>query len=303
MPKQCAGYVRRTVPRARPGFLVFLVICAWSASGCRATSGAETRPSSVSSASASATPGFGKRKVRTELYFGLSRKGAEDVTADEWKAFLDEVVTPLFPMGFTIVDAGGQWKSDAGVLVRERSEGSRLAARRGCHQQQQPRGHQRCVQAALRARIRDSFGSSRLCRLLSGSPDRPSAPSFWGPLGGDRRRRIVSDPTANGLQTTCPCFRCRQSRRWSPSSCCSFSLFYCRPNQRRPCRRRGRPSTTPAPGSQEPQNIRGLIYRRLLQLSGRAFSGGRARRPRITLASPAIGGSPRKIGETLKPLS
>ena len=55
---------------------------------------------------------------RTELYFGLRRAdeagGAEDRgpwSEARWQRFLDEVVTPEFPAGFSVVDAYGQWKS------------------------------------------------------------------------------------------------------------------------------------------------------------------------------------------------
>jgi hypothetical protein len=40
----------------------------------------------------------------------------------EWHGFLDEVVTPSFPNGFTVVEATGQWKGQSGMVERERSE-------------------------------------------------------------------------------------------------------------------------------------------------------------------------------------
>ncbi len=59
---------------------------------------------------------------RAELYFGLGRVGEYDATAAElrWRAFLDEVVTPRFPDGFTVLDGYGQWQR------RDRSEPERL---------------------------------------------------------------------------------------------------------------------------------------------------------------------------------
>ena len=60
--------------------------------------------------------------VRTELYFGLSQKGGGVVTAQEFDAFVDEVITPRFPDGFTIVDAVGQWRDSTGNIIWERSK-------------------------------------------------------------------------------------------------------------------------------------------------------------------------------------
>ncbi len=57
--------------------------------------------------------------MRLELVFGLSRAGRPDVVEAEWLAFLDREVTPRFPDGLTVLAGLGQWKSPAGVAVRE----------------------------------------------------------------------------------------------------------------------------------------------------------------------------------------
>jgi hypothetical protein len=44
------------------------------------------------------------------------------IADDEWKRFLDEVVTPRFPDGLTVLEATGQWKGKSGVVEQERSE-------------------------------------------------------------------------------------------------------------------------------------------------------------------------------------
>jgi hypothetical protein len=62
------------------------------------------------------------RMVRTELYFGLSKKGGVDITPEEFAAFVSEVVTPRFPDGLTIVDAVGQWRDTSGKISHERSK-------------------------------------------------------------------------------------------------------------------------------------------------------------------------------------
>jgi hypothetical protein len=58
---------------------------------------------------------------RTELYFGFNKKDGSEVTEEEWKQFLAEIVTPRFPDGFTVLDSVGQFRSSSGVIVRERS--------------------------------------------------------------------------------------------------------------------------------------------------------------------------------------
>ena len=59
--------------------------------------------------------------VRDVVYFGRNRPDGGTVSDAEWQEFLDTVVTPKFPKGFTVVEAVGQWKSRSGVVERERS--------------------------------------------------------------------------------------------------------------------------------------------------------------------------------------
>src|SRR5262249_43514584 len=54
-------------------------------------------------------------------YFGRNRPDGGTVGDAEWQEFLDSVVTPKFPKGFTVVEAIGQWKGASGVVERERS--------------------------------------------------------------------------------------------------------------------------------------------------------------------------------------
>lgn len=49
---------------------------------------------------------------RSELYFGLSRRGAADVTEDEWRQFVTSEVVPAFPGGFTELSAVGHFSED-----------------------------------------------------------------------------------------------------------------------------------------------------------------------------------------------
>ncbi len=60
--------------------------------------------------------------VRDVVYFGRNRPGGGSVSDAEWQGFLNQVVTPRFPAGLTVVQATGQWKGQSGVVEQERSE-------------------------------------------------------------------------------------------------------------------------------------------------------------------------------------
>lgn len=62
--------------------------------------------------------------VTDTLYFGADRTKdgvARAVTPEEWRAFVDRTVTPLFPNGLTFWTASGQWRKETGAVVREAS--------------------------------------------------------------------------------------------------------------------------------------------------------------------------------------
>jgi hypothetical protein len=60
--------------------------------------------------------------VRGVIYFGRNRPEGGTVGDAEWEAYLDSVVTPRFPAGFTVVEAQGRWRGGSGVVERERTE-------------------------------------------------------------------------------------------------------------------------------------------------------------------------------------
>lgn len=60
--------------------------------------------------------------VRDVVYFGRNRPDGGVVSDAEWRGFLDEVVTPRFPAGLTVVAAAGQWRGASGAVERERAE-------------------------------------------------------------------------------------------------------------------------------------------------------------------------------------
>jgi hypothetical protein len=49
--------------------------------------------------------------IRSELYFGVGAQGDAEsrIGPEQWRAFLDQEVTPRFPDGLTVFDAYGQW--------------------------------------------------------------------------------------------------------------------------------------------------------------------------------------------------
>jgi hypothetical protein len=58
--------------------------------------------------------------VRTELFFG-SAKPEGEVTEEDFQRFLDEVITPLFPDGLTLLSGLGQFRNAKGDIIQERS--------------------------------------------------------------------------------------------------------------------------------------------------------------------------------------
>ena len=60
--------------------------------------------------------------VREVLYFGRNRPGGGTVSDADWDGFLDSVVTPRFPAGYTVVEALGHWRGASGAVERERTE-------------------------------------------------------------------------------------------------------------------------------------------------------------------------------------
>ena len=56
-----------------------------------------------------------------QLFFGRLEVGGS-VSDTDWRAFLNEVVTPAFPDGFSDWDADGQWRDAKGVIVKEPSK-------------------------------------------------------------------------------------------------------------------------------------------------------------------------------------
>lgn len=63
-----------------------------------------------------------KPMLSARLFFGQSIAGGMPVTAQAWNSFLAQNVTPLFPSGFTVYDARGQWRSADEGITRENTK-------------------------------------------------------------------------------------------------------------------------------------------------------------------------------------
>lgn len=60
--------------------------------------------------------------TRDTLYFGRHRPDGDVVDDAQWRAFVDDTLTPRFPGGLTILSGTGQWRGGDGRIEREPSE-------------------------------------------------------------------------------------------------------------------------------------------------------------------------------------
>jgi hypothetical protein len=93
----------------------FMLIAALMIAGCAG------RPSPAPAPAPSCAVGD-SAVVRDVMYFGRNRPSGGTITDEEWQAFLDQVLTPRFPAGLTVVAATGQWRGKSGLVEQERSE-------------------------------------------------------------------------------------------------------------------------------------------------------------------------------------
>lgn len=69
---------------------------------------------------ARSSPGV-EKYLRTELFMGLSKPDGGEVSDAEWVQFLDSVVTPAFPKGYTVLLAEGRFQDSSGRTIAEKS--------------------------------------------------------------------------------------------------------------------------------------------------------------------------------------
>ncbi len=64
-----------------------------------------------------------KSMLQVELLFGRNIGGRLGVSEKKWSRFVEAEITPRFPQGLTVLEAGGQWRDTGNKrIVRERSK-------------------------------------------------------------------------------------------------------------------------------------------------------------------------------------
>lgn len=63
----------------------------------------------------------GRPFARTELFFGRAKPDGSMVTDEQFRSFLDEIITPRFPNGLTALPGTGQFRGSNGLVLREGS--------------------------------------------------------------------------------------------------------------------------------------------------------------------------------------
>ena len=57
-----------------------------------------------------------------DLYLGRNLPSGAVVSDEQFREFLEDVVTPRFPEGLSVIDVAGQFRSSTGTIVREPSK-------------------------------------------------------------------------------------------------------------------------------------------------------------------------------------
>ena len=83
----------------------------------------QTSPTFLPLIGAATTPGSVEFDpfIQTELYFGTTMPGGV-VSDEQFQGFLNEVITPRFPEGLTLLTGYGQYLNSQGVIARETSK-------------------------------------------------------------------------------------------------------------------------------------------------------------------------------------
>ena len=95
--------------------LLMALVAAAAVAGC-ASRGSPPLPHAL------VCPAGQSRALEAELVFGRDVGAKLGVSEDDWRRFVDEVVTPRFPEGLSVMDVQGQWRASNGVVVREPSK-------------------------------------------------------------------------------------------------------------------------------------------------------------------------------------
>ncbi|HEX2228229.1 MAG TPA: DUF3574 domain-containing protein, partial [Candidatus Binatia bacterium] len=115
--------VQKVIGRNLVGSLLVLA-CAGSILS-RATEPAAAIPGeqqNVATPGACSSSNQGQLLARTELYFGRAKPDGSMVSDEEFRAFLDDIITPRFPNGLTVLSGAGQFRGSSGMITREGSK-------------------------------------------------------------------------------------------------------------------------------------------------------------------------------------
>jgi len=100
--------------------VVYAWVCLLVPGGWTATL-AQDAPSVVQEKQGSSPAFVGEWFVRTELFFGSLKPNKTHVTDAEFQAFLQDVITPRFPEGLTLLTGRGQFLDASDEIMQERS--------------------------------------------------------------------------------------------------------------------------------------------------------------------------------------
>jgi hypothetical protein len=112
---------KRSHRESRSAFLrsMCLLVALAVLCGCRTLAVAEA-PAQPHTVAACASD---ERAMRRDvLYLGRNRPDGGTVDDAQWRGFVDDVIVPRFPDGFTVANAEGHWRSDDGAIERESSQ-------------------------------------------------------------------------------------------------------------------------------------------------------------------------------------
>ncbi|MEG5163161.1 DUF3574 domain-containing protein [Microcoleus sp. AT3-A2] len=60
--------------------------------------------------------------LKDELFFCLTKPGGETISESEGQEFVKAVISPRFREGLTVLDGSGQFLSNSGILITEKSK-------------------------------------------------------------------------------------------------------------------------------------------------------------------------------------
>ena len=60
--------------------------------------------------------------IESRLFMGRGGDGGDAVSDTEWAHFVQEVIRPLLPLGFTVVDTSGYWGEASGAFHTEQTQ-------------------------------------------------------------------------------------------------------------------------------------------------------------------------------------